>query len=102
MKDLEAQIEDYKNQVADLVNELKVAQEKITELHNNEEGDPENLIPHIKATLYQFLRNIPLSERSNEDLLTIIYNMMDFSVQEIQELKLIRISLRPGKNGGKL
>ena len=34
IKDMDQQIEDYKRQVSDLVQELKVAQEKIAELHN--------------------------------------------------------------------
>ena len=41
------------------------------------------MIPHIKVTLIQFLRNVPDTGRQNEDLLTIIFNMMDFTNTEI-------------------
>ena len=52
------------------------------------------MIPHIKVTLIQFLRNVSLTDRQNEDLLTIIFNMMEFTEVEIQELKLARINLK--------
>ena len=43
----------------------------------------ENRLPHIKVTLIQFLRNVPLTDRQNEDLLTIIFSMMEFSDTEM-------------------
>ena len=57
----------------------------------------ENRLPHIKVTLIQFLRNVPLTDRQNEDLLTIIFSMMEFSDTEMQELKIARLNIRVGK-----
>lgn len=45
---------------------------------------------HIKATLLQFLRSCPLTERNNEQLLSIVMNMMEFSKEEIGELSEAR------------
>lgn len=66
------------------INEIKAKNEL------DEEDNGSSLIPHIKVTLIQFLRNVSLTDRQNEDLLTIIFNMMDFTVIEIQELKIAR------------
>ena len=66
-------------------------------------------IAHIKGTLIQFLKKVPFTEKTNEDLLTPIFGMMDFSPNEIQELKIARINLQnkgaklpKGKQGGAL
>ena len=40
-------------------------------------------IAHIKGTLIQFLKKVPFTEKTNEDLLTPIFGMMDFSPNEI-------------------
>lgn len=57
------------------------------ELNEQKEIDDEDngssLIPHIKVTLIQFLRNVAITDRQNEDLLTIIFNMMEFTNVEI-------------------
>ena len=38
------------------------------------------------------MKKCPLTEKTNEDLLNPIYGMMDFTPNEIQELKLARIA----------
>ena len=64
-------------------------------------------IAHIKGTLIQFLKKAPFTEKTNEDLLMPIFGMMEFSPNEIQELKIARINLQSknaklpkGKSGG--
>ena len=44
------------------------------------------MIAHIKGTLIQFLKNLPLTDPKNEELLKIIYSMMEFTPNEISEL----------------
>lgn len=61
-----------------------------TEKDQEDEESGANMIPHIKANLILFLRNVAMTERQNEDLLTIVFNMMDFSKAEIQELQITR------------
>ena len=74
-----------------------------------EEEEDRMQIAHIKGTLIQFLKKVPFTEKTNEDLLTPIFGMMDFSPNEIQELKIARINLQSkgaklpkGKQGGAL
>lgn len=52
-------------------------------------------------TLIQFLRNVAITDRQNEDLLTIIFNMMDFTDIEITDLKMSRMAIKmvKGKQG---
>ena len=52
------------------------------------------MIPHIKVTLIQFLRNVALTDRQNEDLLTIIFNMMSFTEVEVTDLKMSRTTIK--------
>ena len=42
-----------------------------------------SVIDHIKGTLIQFLKNTPLTEKNNEELLAIVFSMMEFSKEEI-------------------
>ena len=63
-----------------------------------EEDSGQSLIPHIKVTLIQFLRNVALCDRQTEDLLTIIFNMMEFTDVEIQELKIARLNIKTVKS----
>jgi len=37
---------------------------------------------------------VALTDRQNEDLLTIIFGMMDFTDTEIQEMKIARLNIR--------
>jgi hypothetical protein len=48
--------------------------------------------------LIQFLKSTPLTEKQNEELLKIIYSMMEFSAAEIQELASARMVLKGGKS----
>jgi hypothetical protein len=59
------------------------------------------VISHIKGTLIQFLKNIPLTEAKNEELLKIIYSMMEFSTNEINELYNMRVTVKVNSKPGK-
>jgi len=45
------------------------------------------MLKHVKGTLGQFLRNCPTTERNNEDLLKIIFSIMEYTQQEITEIQ---------------
>ena len=45
------------------------------------------MIQHIKGTLIQFLKNTPVTDRNNEGLLTVIFSMMEFQKEEIEEVQ---------------
>ena len=49
---------------------------------------------HIKGTLIQFLKQTPLTESKNEELLRILFSMMMFSAAEQHELTQARMSLQ--------
>lgn len=52
------------------------------------------MISHIKGTLIQFLKNIPLTDSKNEELLKIIYSMMEFTPTEMTELYNNRVAVK--------
>jgi hypothetical protein len=56
-------------------------QEKLSLQEQTE--DDSTAIQHIKGTLIQFLKSTPLTEKQNEELLKIIYSMMEFSPAEV-------------------
>ena len=60
----------------------------------SEKDEDEATIAHIKGTLIQFLKLTPLTENKNEELLKIIYSMMDFTPPEINELQASRMVLK--------
>ena len=53
-------------------------------------GDPQATLKHIKGTLLQFLKNCPLTDRNNEELLSIVFSMMEFTKEEIAEVQDVR------------
>ena len=95
---LRAKLEKSDQHVESLLQELKRAQEEIARVQE-EAGEEGTVIAHIKGTLFQFLKKCPLTEKTNEDLLNPIYGMMEFSPNEIQELKIARINM--GQKGAK-
>lgn len=54
----------------------------------------ENPLEHIKGILSQFLRNVPFIDKQHEDLLNVIFNMLNYTETEIQELKISRMGVR--------
>ena len=53
-------------------------------------GDAQATLKHIKGTLLQFLKNCPLTDRNNEELLAIVFSMMEFTKEEIAEVQEYR------------
>jgi len=53
-----------------------------------------SVIEHIKGNLIQFLKNTPMTEQGNEQLLEVVFKMMEFKPKEIQEVKTVRKSLK--------
>lgn len=53
-------------------------------------GDPQATLKHIKGTLLQFLKNCPLTDRNNEELLSIVFSMMEFTKDEIADVQEVR------------
>lgn len=72
---LNKQLETALAQISDLQEKLDAAEEQ------NE--DESTAIQHIKGTLVQYLKQVPLTENGNEELLKIIYSMMEFAPHEI-------------------
>ena len=50
------------------------------------ESKDRDIIAYYKGKLIQFLKNLPLTDPKNEELLKIIYSMMEFTPNEISEL----------------
>ena len=59
--------------------ELERAKEELTQ-------QDDVTIAHIKGTLIQFLKNIPLTDPKNEEVLKILHSMMGFTTTEINDL----------------
>ena len=55
-------------------------------LQSGEQG----LIKHIKGALAQFLRNCAVTDRNNEELLSIVFSMMEFTPLEVSEVQTFR------------
>lgn len=53
-------------------------------------GEGAGLLKHIKGTLLQFLKNCPLTDFNNEELLKIVFSMMEFTRDEISEVQSFR------------
>ena len=82
-------LEEAERKIKSLKEELDRANDSIAK---NE--DDVTVIAHIKGTLIQFLKNLPLTEQKNEELLKIIYSMMEFTPDEINELYNQRVNVK--------
>ena len=87
----ETETENLKRKLTEREGELEELQKKKEE---DDEDNGASLIPHIKVSLIQFLRNVALTDRQNEDLLTVIFNMMEFTDSEISDLKIARLNIK--------
>lgn len=52
-----------------------------------------NTLQHVKGTLIMYLKKTPVVDLNNEILLKIIFSMMHFTKQEIEDLKEVRDEL---------
>ena len=82
-------LEEAERKIKSLKEELDRANESIVK-----NDDDSTVIAHIKGTLIQFLKNLPLTEQKNEELLKIIYSMMEFTPDEINELYNQRVNVK--------
>lgn len=48
------------------------------------------IIDNVKGTLIKFLKSCPITEKKNEDLLTVIFSIMGFTKEEIQDVSATR------------
>ena len=55
-------------------------------------GGDQMTIKHIKGTLLQFLKNCPMTDRNNEELLKIIFGMMEFTPEEVSFVQEQRLN----------
>ena len=87
IRKLKQSLQEYEDENSELRAKIDQLESELAEYANQKELDDEDngesLIPHIKVTLNQFLRNVPLIDRQNEDLLTVIFNMMKYTDREI-------------------
>lgn len=51
-------------------------------------------IKHIKATLLQFLKSVPPTDKNNEALLNVIFDMLYMRPEEIRDMKETRSKLK--------
>eukprot|EP00347_Sterkiella_histriomuscorum_P017443 403349352 len=80
IKLLEQQVEEFQQKNQTLQNELQRSQQN--SIHQGEKA----MFDNIKGTLIQFLKNCPLTDKNNEILLDIVFEMMEFSDNQILEI----------------
>ena len=44
----------------------------------------EEHLKHVRSIMTQFLTKLPISAKENEDILTIVYSMLNFPAEEIE------------------
>jgi hypothetical protein len=81
--------------IASLLEELQRAQASSF----NDGSDESATIAHIKGNLTVFLKHTPLTDTKNEEMLRIVFSMMEFTKQEIEELKTTRSALKLNAQG---
>jgi hypothetical protein len=64
-------------------------------------GGEAGMLKHIKGTLLQFLKNCPVTDRNNEELLQIVFSMMEFSREEVTEVQNIRNTRKQHPSGSR-
>ena len=62
----------------------------------------EEHLKHVRSIMTQFLSKLPATTKENEDILPILYSMLNFQKPEIDEITEARSKLneKPGKKGG--
>lgn len=56
-------------------------------------SDYKNVLEHVKSTLAIYLRKVPIIDVSNEMMLKIVFSMLKFSPQEVNDLEAARKQL---------
>jgi flagellar motility protein MotE (MotC chaperone) len=84
--DLQEQIEDLESMKRS--KSIDVKKSESFEMMNSD------TIKNIKGTLLQFLKNVPPTEKNNEVLLNVIFDMLYMTTNEIKEMKEIRAKFK--------
>lgn len=74
----------------DIIEDLGAGRVRSVDQRREEAKGDEGVLKHIKGTLLQFLRQCPVTDKNNEELLSILLSMMECSQQEIQEVHSYR------------
>ncbi|CAI2380107.1 unnamed protein product [Moneuplotes crassus] len=101
------QIEEELNAANDLITqknkqivELEGVVEKLeSDIENKKKSESfevmnSDSLKHIKGTLIQFLRNVPFTEKNNEILLNVVFDMLYMTSKEIKDIKEARNKLQ--------
>ena len=86
---LQQKVQKLEQDIEALTNKNKYLSTEMQKSHALNKTDA-SVIDHIKGTLIQFLKNCPLTDKNNEQLLAIVFSMMEFSKNEIQEIQSSR------------
>jgi len=82
-----AKMGQMENEIVDLKLKLNMAERQIEDMIEEKEKQDEesgqSLIPQLKGVFIQFLRNVAITNPQNEVLLTVIFNMLEFTEVEI-------------------
>ena len=84
-------LEQATTQIEELKSQLK---EMTARQPADHDEDTSTTIAHIRGTLFQFLKTTPITDRQNEELLKIVFSMMEFSAAEVTELQNTRMLLK--------
>ena len=62
----------------------------------------EEHLKHVRSIMTQFLTKLPVSNKENEDILTIVYSMLNFPREDVDSITEARAQLtdKSGKKGG--
>ncbi|CDW85154.1 UNKNOWN [Stylonychia lemnae] len=90
VKQLEIQLEEIQKQNQTLQGELQRSQQQNSSINDKA------LFENVKGTLIPFLKNCPMTDKNNEVILEIIFDMMEFTEAQIAEVQDIRKKNRSG------
>ena len=60
-------------------------------------------LKHVRSIITQFLAKLPITSKDNEEILTVVYSMLNFPREEIDQISEARSKLvpeKPAKKGG--
>lgn len=63
--------------------------------------DVEEHLKHVRSIMTQFLTKLPISSKENEDILTIVYSMLNFCKEDIDGITAQRNELANAQGAGK-
>ena len=91
---LEDEVQKYKNQLESLKSENQDLKTNNSQEVSRKQEDDEELenFRHVKSLFIQFLEATPVSASRKEDLLPVIFSMLQVSKEEINRIKKVRES----------